>query len=258
MNKKVYTWTIILILILLSNSIVSAKQIPITPAVSTGGLQIAYTEQFFYPLNRNFTLFVHVYNSTSSMMTEPSTNCNIHLYNNSGEHLVNSKMEYEASEIEYKFIVDSKLIDNVGIYSYIVTCNGTEEGFLSTYFRVTTDGYELPDDYYLFTFIMLLPMIFGIICIAGIFSLDNDKNDSLAPIKILLLLLALFSIVISLMIGITLLDYYFNNPNFSDILSTIVIVITILLTLIAFYMGFIHIKYIYFKRKAEKEKEMEY
>lgn len=206
-----------LVLLCLVCSVTAVKP---TPAVLTTGGQLYIVESGIttFKYNYDHTFDFHVFNSTAGVVRNSTAECNFHMYNRSGAHIVDKhKMDVDANGEDFKYYYNSsfKLINQPGTYSYIVWCinNGTgvtkEAGFTQAQFYVTVTGEQAPDDLTPIAMLMLLPLVFGFLLIKGAFGLDPVKHSA---IKIFLFLSSLLTPIASAWYAMDMLyQYYFDT-----------------------------------------------
>ena len=87
-------------------------------------------------------LHFHILNGSGYLVIPSNTtSCYIHIYDNKGNHIVESTLSHDsnAEDYVYNFIQTSQ----VGHYPYNVWCNNSKEaGYLSTSFEITQSGEE--------------------------------------------------------------------------------------------------------------------
>lgn len=103
-------------------------------------LEIFFPKIFHYPQNAEIYLHFHVVNSTLSIMTNETTDCFIHVYDNLGAHIVEDNLSFSENGIDFE--IDFNQTQRIGEYGYIVQCENDEDerGIVSTQFFVTKSG----------------------------------------------------------------------------------------------------------------------
>jgi hypothetical protein len=89
----------------------------------------------------NFEFEVHVFNKSNGVyMTD--VGCYIHLYNDTGRHILTQYDDTVSHDFDYSFKYN---FTDVGQYHYIIQCNNSAQGgFSSAAFEVTNNGLENP------------------------------------------------------------------------------------------------------------------
>jgi ABC-type uncharacterized transport system fused permease/ATPase subunit len=186
MKKYIY----ILLLILLITSINADKNIQTNTGES--GLTIQYPTYDFVKENSEFKLHLHVFNTTNGiLMTNETTSCIVHLYNSSGNHILEQDFGFDDNNIDFEIELNASLFQN-GLHSYIIHCNTSYNGgFVSGTYTVTRNG--LPDNEpnnNIAVIIGLCGVAFILLYFA--FNLNNDHF----LLKLLLLFFTLYTILI--------------------------------------------------------------
>ena len=138
MRKAIILMVIMLFIIQLVNG---AQPIPVTQTSITG-LIIAYPKNAFYYFNETISFHFHVFNSTGHIVTAPVTSCSLHIYNNTGSHIVeNESLNMDSNGIDYSIKLGKDKLVNIGICPYIIACNNSfEGGFISSEIILSTTG----------------------------------------------------------------------------------------------------------------------
>jgi len=109
---------------------------------SSPSLQIVFPQLEYHPFGANFKLNFHVFNSSSFPLDNRTTNCTIHVYNITGDHILKTKGVF-GDEADFEYTINTSVIRNRGYYSYVMWCNTNSEfGYVASYFRVTETGIE--------------------------------------------------------------------------------------------------------------------
>jgi len=225
------------------------------------GLEIIYPKQIYFLYGEDIDLHFHVYNSTNQLQTNSSTTCLIHIYNRTGNHLIEENLAFDGNGIDFFIEVSNDVLD-AGDFSYLVQCgNDIEYGFLSTSFIVARSNpsvSQLP----LIT-IILLPLLFGFLLLIGVNGLDKEKDfgekKDHVVIKIFMLILSFLSIILSYHLAtIVMIEYYPTFTSIQDALGFQTFWITISVVMILTYF-IIYSIYKMFKTAAQdKEDELQY
>lgn len=130
-----------LILILLLICPVLAQP-PFEPQASaTFGIDIAFPKFGVFEQGKEFELHFHVHNSTNFLLTNETTSCTIHIYNDVGLHIIEQDIAYDLNTTDFSYTFNKSMADIQGSYTYIVNCNSTTEaGFISNSFKITESG----------------------------------------------------------------------------------------------------------------------
>ena len=138
---------LVLVIGLVGTNIVSAKQMS---SESTIEGFVIETPPTIYVTKQNeaFRFHTHVVNlSTGYPVISPEASCVLHLYNESGSHILNTVMDWdnEGEGVgDFVYVIPANNFTNTGIYSYIVNCNDSRiGGFIASAFEVNPTGITL-------------------------------------------------------------------------------------------------------------------
>lgn len=252
MKQKQVIW--IGMLILLALGVLAAN--PHTVQTSSGGLTIEYPKELYFAAYKgDIDFYFHVFNSTNQVMTAPTTNCTVHIYNTTNSHMMASLASMDANGIDYEVVLSDNITLFPGVYPYVIQCSNVKEaGFVSDFFEIahsspmdTTAGMPM-------AMIILLPLLFGILLLIGSFMFGEEH----AVLKIGLFMLSYLTIFISLWFSIQVVVRYYGFTDLQDAIG--------LTTMIAGVMFFVIVSYfmIYAFIKGteaaaqQKRKELEY
>ena len=178
--------------VILVSPTVSAK----APAVQVQTILDGYTIK--YPIfgtikqNQDFSFYFHIFNMSSGLPVGAdygqgeTINCTFHLYNISGDHIVNSAVPYHPEDAynEWGITIDKGNFTELGIYSYLLWCNSTYfGGFDSVQIEVTETGNILPEGviiiFFSLLFILLCFEMLGLLLwtILHLLELNLDAKD---------------------------------------------------------------------------------
>lgn len=107
------------------------------------GLTLEYPNIDYTQNSQNYMLHVHVFNSTGQgYITNSSATCYAHLYNSTGNHLLEEQMGFDSNGYDFELLMDGGNFTNNGIYAYLIFCNTTDGavGYTQKTFEVTTYG----------------------------------------------------------------------------------------------------------------------
>ena len=91
---------------------------------SEKGLIIEYPKYETKKQNQDFKLHLHVFNETDgSLMKNDTTDCNIHIYNESGHHVLEEDLGFDSNLIDFELFIDGGNFSVLGEYAYIIQCN---------------------------------------------------------------------------------------------------------------------------------------
>lgn len=198
----------IFVFIVLSISVLAVKPIP--PTQQGGNIAIESIKLDFFKGNiGNIQFFFHAFNSTGYRLSAPTTNCSVHIYNQSGVHVIEDKASMIGDD--YVVVMGNNITLKPAIYAYIIYCtNIYQAGYISDSFELAFDnpqntsigGYPL-------AVIMLLPIILAFILLFGAKLLPDDH----AILKAAVLVFSLILFLVSFAYSIQVTGRYYNFPS---------------------------------------------
>ncbi len=135
--RKLGVW--IIFLILLASSVFAVSY---DFQQEGNGIVINYKDQIYIKQNEYYNFRVHVFNDSvgGALLTDSTTTCTIHLYNQSGNHLIQSGGGMTYNNADFGIEIDGKNFSTTGHYVYTVGCSNAQGwGFISGHFVVTED-----------------------------------------------------------------------------------------------------------------------
>ncbi len=159
---------IFLFLFLFSSLFISLVVAQPPPQVNVNidtGVDIEFTKIDLFENGKDHIFNVHVFNrSTGLQLTNITTDCNFHLFDNKGFHMINQfKMPFDSIGIDWDLMVAGDNFTRNGEYSALVVCNATDiAGFSSFGFEVTPTG--LGD---IFDFYIIILLVSAVLIIWG-------------------------------------------------------------------------------------------
>jgi hypothetical protein len=114
-------------------------------STSTGGLQFSYSQYEVLKADTDFRLQIHVINDTS-VQTNETTTCVFHLYNQQGDHVLESEMGWNNNDLEFSLLIDGGNLSS-GNQAYIIYCNNTnnQNHLVNGKFMITETGFKLDE-----------------------------------------------------------------------------------------------------------------
>jgi hypothetical protein len=109
---------------------------------ATEGLIIEYPQYKYIKQGQNFTLHTHVIDGLNgTIITNETTYCFLHLYDKFGRHILQENMSFSDNGVEFELYISEGNFTDLGLYAYIIQCNGTQGGgFDAGNFEVTDTG----------------------------------------------------------------------------------------------------------------------
>ena len=151
---------------------------PFQVSESTAGLDVRFPPLMTAKLDQSVTAHTHVYNRTNGLpVNDDGTQCSAHLYNSTGNHILESEMEYEATQGEWELkILGGNFTDKAGM-SFIIWCNSSGQGgFVSGALKITTTGTELTTSRAIIYIGLIAVLVFLLVITLGTISLLPAKN----------------------------------------------------------------------------------
>jgi len=167
------------ILIVLSSLVIAIP--PITTQVIIGideGIIIKYPPYTHLKQLRDYKLHLHVFNETDGvLLTNETTSCLLHLYNESGSHIVEiEQIGFDSNNNDFDALIGGGNFSDLGFVSYIIQCNHSNNygGAVSGVFEITATGTEQQD--FLGVYILFAGVGIFFILLALILFLDGRKQ----------------------------------------------------------------------------------
>lgn len=249
-KEMIWIW----IFILLAGAVMAVP--PVQTTITNEGIRIEYPKQPIFLLNNPDKLHIHVMNSTGYLLTNATTTCLLHIYNDTGNHVVEANMTYDSNLIDFFYNLPETITSQAEVYSYIINCyNGKEAGYVSTTFEISQSA---PADNLVGGFplaaLIIVPMLFGIMLLIGSFMFGEDH----AVLKIALFLIAYLTVFLSLWFGVQTIVRYYGFADLQEAIGTTVWIIGIIFfVILSYFLIYAFIQGI--EASAQKKrKEMEY
>lgn len=146
------------------------------------GCEVRTPTAEFVKINRDITSHVHVINITAgsnNFLTNESTSCILHLYNETGNHLIQTNYSWEAGGMEWEFSIAGGNFSKPETYSFYIQCVSSDSiCAVSGSVDATTTGTTITTAQaiiYLISFTFLI-FIFGLLILA-LFQIPKDIKD---------------------------------------------------------------------------------
>ena len=181
------------------------------------GLEVEVTQIFTLQNNKNHLFNAHIFNiSTQLLVDDTTTQCNFHLFDNEGIHIINQEpMTYDPLGLDFEFNVSNENFIRNGDYSYLIICNATGSdigGFISVGIEVTESGGILKEGegFVLFGIILILILTTVFFLISTIY-IENPA------FKIFLGSLSALLLISTIGFGVTIMQQLFGT--FTNLVS---------------------------------------
>jgi hypothetical protein len=149
---------------MLSAAVLAVKPTPVVQ-ISTGGLQIEYPKLQYIVQGSRTNLNFHVYNSSNKAVYNTSTKCHLHLYNSTGQHIVESTLVMDSNQEDFKYSLGPNLTGKPQMLPFIMYCNKSgEQGYLSSTYEITRAGQDpsLQTGEGMTVVVFMLALVFGL------------------------------------------------------------------------------------------------
>lgn len=239
----------ILLFLLVASIVSAAPPGSVFTSQTQGELSIAYPKLFSFEAGEPFKLHFHVYNETGYQLTNASTNCTIHIYDQVDSHIYKQNLTFDGIEWEITNIT----INETGEYAYIVWCvnNRGVGGFSSDFFEMTTDGHPSGSNNWPLIAIILLPLIFGFLLVYGASLFDPVEHFAL---RMFLFLIAVIMLFASVGLGLIMSERFLLFPALEDFLGDFMLIAgwgVIILLILYWVIYFIYRTFKEFQEKKE-------
>jgi len=124
MKKFKYLLSWIFILILISTSVIAQ---PFQES-DTGSLSISFPKESYFDIDETFDFHIHVFNSSGHLLLNNEADCLLHIYNTTGNHIVQANMSKDSNNIDLYYEINKSFFNCVGEYTFITSCNSSNEG----------------------------------------------------------------------------------------------------------------------------------
>ena len=256
MKKQNQILFFIFILLALALPVFAVKPVTQISTENEVNLQIEYPKIEFVPYGINWNWNMHVFNYTNALMTNKTTDCDLHLYAYNGAELYYGMFSY----LDHQFYLNISgsdlniaLPNQLSIVPYLIHCNSTngDAGFVSSAFYITPSGNDNTKGEYIMLGLILIPLLFAFLLISIIKSL-NETHDVL---KIFLMLGSLIMFFLSLNFGLYGVANYMNYPQVQELIGNITYWVGwILFIIVTYFMIYIFKKLVHHSAQKEDEK----
>lgn len=179
------------------------------------GLQIEFTQILLFENSEDHIFNIHVFNiSTGKKVTNDTTECFFHLFDNKGFHIINQlSMPFDLVGVDWDLNVTGGNFTRSGLYSSLVVCSTNDlGGFTSVGFDVTESGAIIGEGEGIILFGLILILI-----LTTIFFLIAAMYIQNLPFKIFLGSLSVLMLISTIGFGVTIMQQLFGI--FTNIVS---------------------------------------
>ena len=228
-----------------------------TISISPDGVVISFPLLFFFEQGEDIIFDFHVFNSTTGLqLTNTTTNCTLHIFDNTGDHVINQEpVPFDSTGVDWVLNVSGTNFTRLGAYAFLVNCQAPwGGGFDNHRFRVTLDGEDdeviTNTNSFSFNFIFWIMFLLSIIFIVMMHKFKEDTASMSYGFFAMILMILMGSI---LLFGFQLITL--DNLSLPYDLNRLIGIICIVIGL---YSAWFSVElYRFRKREHNKDKEKE-
>ena len=142
MKKVLFVILLLLCLILLVPTALSAVKTQISITTETPAITIVYPKTFDIPRNTDIILSFDVLNYSYSRLNNNTTSCKFFMVDDVGSNIVNGNLTYSDTLDYWYFELNTTHTKDIGYYSIFIHCNESGEyfGFVSEQITIQEGG----------------------------------------------------------------------------------------------------------------------
>lgn len=92
--------------------------------IFSDNVEIIFPGFDYYPYGHDITIHFHAHNGSNGViLTNLTTECELHLYNNSGNHIVTADMWFDASDNDFELVIGAGNFSDDTNYQAVAYCN---------------------------------------------------------------------------------------------------------------------------------------
>lgn len=134
---------------------------PFTETSTSQKMELAISAFSYFDIEQDFKMHVHVYGETGKQITPSQANCSMHVYNISGNHILQTNMTADSNGLEFTSTIGKGNFTYEGEYRAIIWCsNSTDGGFKSETGIGNRGGKEKNPTMYMVIIIAILGIAF--------------------------------------------------------------------------------------------------
>lgn len=216
-----------LFMVLLVSTITAVKPITET-STSLVGFDIEYPPIEQIQKDKPYEFEFHVFNKSDGLPIYENINCYFHLYNETGQHILEMENSIPDHVFDYTFNIGANNFTRVAQFNYILQCNNSKVGgFVASELIITETGNS--ESEHVGSATVAIAILLGTILI-GLFSLMIVTPS--IDLKMILTLLIMFVILISFYFAHTFIKIV--DPNEIGIINNLLVMYEISLTFFKF------------------------
>lgn len=195
------------------------------PQESTGGLQVTYPKEDVFIFGKVADFHYHIFDGNNYVVTNESTDCYMHLYNNTGNHLLEVDLSFDSNDIDFYYEVNQSIVTVPGQYTVIVWCNNTQDaGYLSYAVEFNRVGHSVDNGHYLALAVVFIIMFITLAYVARKINLFYFNEIPLVEHFVNILVLWLLVPLTNLLIEISELQYLGIVPGLRTVYHSIIVI----------------------------------
>jgi len=214
---------------------------PFQQSFEEAGISIDYPKNDYFLQGREIELHFHVFNSTGYILDNTTTSCLIHIYNETGDHVVEENLLMDSNGIDFYYLLPSTMTQERKDYAYILHCNNSKQaGWISTTFTIGRGDYNesniggMP-----LAIIIAIPLIIGIFFLLVSFNLGEEHTG----LKLVLMLGSFMPFFASMHMAMLTLIRYYEFTALEELIGTTTYWLGAVLAVLFFYL----LVYIFYK-----------
>jgi len=224
-------------------------------ATLTEGLVVSTPHLNYAPLNTSMEIHFHVYNlSNGVLMNDTLVYCEACLFDLNGTEIIEGQKAEPDGDHFYLYFSDNN-ITRAGVYAWELHCQANNSklgGYTVGYIEGTTDGKAPAErNTTLLGFVLLIPLVVGIIFLVGAATLSEDHT----PLRIFLFLLSIVTFFISLHWSALVVIKFFSFDSLINAFGSTTWWIGVsLFIIIAYFVIYLFYKLVHASAQKKEEK----
>lgn len=226
------------------------------------GIQITYPLLDYWKLGREYEFHIHLFNISNFPMSGNNASCIMHIYNESGYHVLDQPFLIDDKTVEYELLINSTVTSIRQRLGVLIYCHGNntfnrDYGFVRTSYDVTGSGKEDAHDTPVGVLVatISIPLIIALLFMFGAISIDAEEHRIL---RIFLFLLAFVPIFTAFQFASISIASYYNVEQLGDAVADTVYWFGIIFgVIITYFIIYLIVKALaYAAQEKEEKREM--
>ena len=165
---------------------------PTFTQIIDGGLTIDFVKISILEQNQDFNFNFHVFNTSNGIrLTNSTTNCTFHLFNNKGSHIIQEmNIPFDVSGGDWELKTMGGNFSRLGEYAYLVDCSSTDTlgGAVSVEIEVTESGHGVNEGQaIIYSIALIIAMLFLALFLTGAIMIPwghaTDPEDNIVNVN---------------------------------------------------------------------------